>query len=67
MIETLILVCSLALTPAECTPETARAVIQGPTMTICAGHLPQAYLAATAVRPVRGEEYLRTVCRRARS
>jgi hypothetical protein len=62
VIKTLILICAATLRPADCTTDTARAVVQGPEVVVCAGMAPQGLLAATAVRP--RDEYVKTTCLR---
>ncbi|HEX6144038.1 MAG TPA: hypothetical protein VFZ01_15070 [Geminicoccaceae bacterium] len=61
----LILVCASALSPGDCTTETAAAVIQGPDVggpVSCALH-GQAYLAETPLaRYLDGGHYLQIVC-----
>lgn len=63
MVQTLILICSLTLPRAECTVESARAVLQGPEVVICATVAPQALLASTALR-ARPGEYVIVKCER---
>jgi hypothetical protein len=64
MIKTLILICAATLQPADCTTDTARAVVEGPEVVVCGGIMPQALLAATAVRP--RDEYALVRCERRR-
>lgn len=60
----LILVCSMALDHAACQPDTAVDVVQGPKVAseIQCGLIGQTTIAATAVAPRPGLEYLKIVC-----
>ncbi len=60
----LILVCSMALDHAACQPDTAVDVVQGPKVAseIECGKVGQTTIAATAVAPRAGLEYLKIVC-----
>jgi hypothetical protein len=62
----LILICSLAVSPGDCRPETAIDVVLGPKVESPAqcGSLGQATVAATAIAPRMGQEYMKIVCRR---
>ena len=63
--KTLILICALGLARADCSTETAVAVIQGPEagMPGQCGLYGQAYLADTALRDyLDGEHYLKIRC-----
>ena len=65
MVKVLILVCALSQPRAECQPETARVVLQGPeannaTMCMSRG---QAFLAGSAIR-VSPEEWVKVLCQR---
>jgi len=63
----LILVCSMSLDHAACQPDTAIDVVQGPKVQneLMCGLFGQTTIAATAVAPRAGEEYVKIVCRRA--
>lgn len=63
MLKTLLLICAASLPHSECTPETARAVIQAPEQVICTGMAPQALLASTRLR-AGDDEYVLIRCRR---
>ncbi len=60
----LILVCSMALDHAACQPDTAVDVVRGPNVAneIECGKIGQTTIAATAVAPRPGIEYLKIVC-----
>jgi hypothetical protein len=65
MVKVVILVCALSLPRAECQPETARAVVQGPeatnaTMCMFRG---QAFLAGSAIEVGRNE-WVKVLCQR---
>lgn len=62
----LILVCAMSLDHAACQPETALDVVQGPKVEnqLMCGMLGQTTLAATAIAPRSGEEYLKIMCTR---
>lgn len=64
----LILICSLSVSPSECRPETAIDVVQGPKVQnqLQCGFMGQASIAATAIAPREGQEYMKIVCRPAR-
>jgi hypothetical protein len=65
MVKVLILVCALSLPRAECKPETARAVVQGPeavNATTCMFR-GQAYLAGSAISVGRNE-WVKVLCQR---
>jgi hypothetical protein len=66
MMKTLILVCSTLLPRGECTPDTARIVLNGPETVVCVGMTQQAYIAETQLDGgvKAGEEYLKAVCER---
>jgi hypothetical protein len=65
----LILVCAMAVERAACQPDTAIDVVQGPKVEnqFMCGFLGQTTLAATAVAPRPGEEYLKVMCKRSAS
>jgi hypothetical protein len=60
----LILVCSMALDHAACQPDTAVDVVHGPKVAseIECGKIGQTTLAATALAPRPGLEYVKIVC-----
>lgn len=63
--KTLILICSLAIPRADCNPQTAEIVIQGPKVKNSAqcGVVPQAYIAGTWIAEhLDGSTYLKVVC-----
>ena len=62
----LILVCSMSMDHAACQPDTALDVVQGPKVEnqLMCGMLGQTTLAATAIAPRPGEEYLKIMCTR---
>jgi hypothetical protein len=65
-IAVVILVCSAAIGRADCQLNTALDVIRGPNVAnemMCA-FMGQATLAATALRPREGEEYVKVLCTR---
>jgi hypothetical protein len=65
MVKVVILVCALSLPRAECQPETARAVLQGPdagNATTCMSR-GQAFLAGSAIR-VGQNEWVKVLCQR---
>src|SRR3546814_5352721 len=66
MMKTLILVCSTLLPRGECTPDTARIVLNGPETVVCVGMTQQAYIAETRLDGgvKASEENLKTVCAR---
>jgi hypothetical protein len=63
-IHIVILVCALATARADCTPETAIDVTQGPRVEseLMCGKLGQAVLAGTAIAPREGIEYVKISC-----
>jgi hypothetical protein len=63
MVKVLILVCALSLPRAECQPETARAVVQGPGATNATTCMfrGQAFLAGSAIRVARNE-WVKVLC-----
>jgi hypothetical protein len=63
-IHVLILVCALQTQPSACTPETAIDVTQGPRVAneLMCGKWGQAVLAATALAPREGAEYVKISC-----
>jgi hypothetical protein len=66
MFKVLILVCSTALSPAECKVDTAAAVIKGPDAPneLMCGLNGQAYVAETAIAQKREDEYVKVTCSR---
>jgi len=60
----LILVCSVALDHAACQPDTAIDVVHGPQVAseVECGKIGQTTLAATALAPRPGMEYVKIVC-----
>lgn len=62
----LILVCSVALSRADCHPKTAVDVVRGPTVKseIMCGLFGQTQLASTALAPKPGSEYTKIMCMR---
>jgi hypothetical protein len=65
-IHILILVCALQTQPSACTPETAIDVAPGPRVAneLMCGRMGQAVLAATALAPREGQEYVKISCMR---
>jgi hypothetical protein len=64
-----ILICSMAIDHAACQPDTAVDVVQGPKVEnerMC-GFFGQTTVAATAITPRPGEEYMKIVCQRSGS
>ena len=63
MIQTLLLICALAVPRPACSPDTAADVIQGPPATSMMGCalMGQAYVAQTRLRPGPGQ-YLKVIC-----
>jgi hypothetical protein len=61
-----ILICSMAVDHAACQPDTAVDVIQGPKVAneIACGFMGETTVAATAITPRAGEEYMKIVCQR---
>ncbi len=59
-----ILICSLAVEHSACQPDTAVDVVQGPKVEDArqCGFLGQATIAATAIAPKEGEEYMKIIC-----
>ncbi len=62
----LILVCAMGVNPSDCTPKNAVDVVYGPHAEneMRCGFLGQTTLAATAVKPREGQEYVKIVCQR---
>ena len=61
-----ILICSLSVSHADCQPDTALDVVQGPRVsreTDC-GFMGQAAIATTAIVPRPDEEYAKIICQR---
>ncbi len=61
-----ILICAMAIDHADCAPDTATDVIQGPKVAnerecLMFG---EATVAATAIVPRAGEEYMKIICQR---
>lgn len=66
MFKVLILVCSVSLSPQDCRPDNATAVINGPEAQneLMCGLNGQAYLAGTAIAGKRDDEYIKVRCAR---
>lgn len=62
----LILVCALGVNPSDCTPENAVDVVYGPHAEneMRCGFLGQTTLAASAIAPRKGQEYVKIICQR---
>ncbi len=61
-----ILICSMAVDHADCQPDTAVDVVQGPKVEnaqMC-GFMGMTTIAGTAIAPRPGEEYMKIVCQR---
>ncbi len=65
MVKVVILVCALSLPRAECQPETARAVLQGPDAgnAVTCMSRGQAFLAGSAIKVGRNE-WVKVLCQR---
>ena len=64
MFQILILVCSVGVAPADCQPETAIDIINGPSVAseVTCGLHGQAYIAQTSLRPRAANEYVKIKC-----
>jgi hypothetical protein len=64
MFQILILVCSVGVAQADCQPDTALDVINGPTAEseMTCGLHGQAYIAQTSLRPRAADEYVKIKC-----
>jgi hypothetical protein len=66
MFQILILVCMAGVAPADCQPETALDIINGPSAEseMTCGLHGQAYIAQTSLRPRAAGEYVKIKCLR---
>lgn len=63
MFKILVFMCSLNITPANCTEKNASQVLESPTFTNpfeC--NQSQSWLAKLAIQPIPGKEYIKTSC-----
>jgi hypothetical protein len=69
MYSILVLICSTALSHADCQAKTAVDVVRGPTVDnpMMCGFNAQAMIAGTDLVPTDGSEYLKVVCTRAKN